>query len=73
MLKALACKMPRIMMSIVSSKFSELERQLRVKAANIEEVDNQRRFAEELPGKLAPLVAEVEATKVSYHWEGGVA
>jgi len=52
------------MLAAVGAKFADLERQLRAKAGSIEEVDAQRRLVEELPGRVAPLVAEVEATKV---------
>eukprot|EP00882_Tetradesmus_deserticola_P030997 GHRQ01035031.1.p1 GENE.GHRQ01035031.1~~GHRQ01035031.1.p1 ORF type:complete len:225 (+),score=128.54 GHRQ01035031.1:132-806(+) len=66
MLKALVARMPRSIMAAASAKFSELERQLKAKASSIEEVDQQRKFAAELPAKMASLVAEVEAAQPWY-------
>jgi hypothetical protein len=63
-LKALAASIPTTLLVATSTKFNELERQLRAKAGSLEDVDAQRRFVAELPNKMAPLVAEVEATKV---------
>lgn len=63
-LKALAARVPRSMLSAAGAKFAELERALRAKAGSIEDVDAQRRLIAELPGKIAPLVAELEAAKV---------
>lgn len=42
-LKALAATIPTNLMSTTGSKFSELERQLKVKAGSIEDVDAQRK------------------------------
>jgi hypothetical protein len=43
-LKALAARVPRDALAAVGVKFAELERQLRAKAASIEDVDTQRRW-----------------------------
>ena len=42
-LKALAASIPTNLMSTTSTKFSELERQLKAKVASIEDVDAQRK------------------------------
>jgi hypothetical protein len=42
-LKALAASVPTTLLVATSTKFSELERQLRAKAASLEDVDAQRR------------------------------
>jgi hypothetical protein len=63
-LKVLAARVPREMLTAAAAKFAELERRLRLKATSIEELDAQRRFIQELPAKMAPLAAEVEAAKV---------
>jgi hypothetical protein len=42
-LKALAATMPTNLISATSNKFSDLERQLKAKAASIEDVDAQRK------------------------------
>jgi hypothetical protein len=63
-LKAFAAREPREMLAVAAAKFAELERRLRVRAGSIEELDAQRRFIAELPGKVAPLAAVVEAAKV---------
>ncbi|WIA11828.1 hypothetical protein OEZ85_011917 [Tetradesmus obliquus] len=66
MLKALVTRVPRSMVAATSAKFSELERQLKVKASSIEEVDQQRKFIAGLPAKMASLVAEVEGAQPWY-------
>ncbi|KAF6265909.1 dynein heavy chain 2 [Scenedesmus sp. NREL 46B-D3] len=66
MLKTLVARVPRSMLAATSSKFSELERQLKAKASSIEEVDQQRNFISELPAKMASLVAEVEVAQPWY-------
>jgi hypothetical protein len=74
-LKALAVRVPRDALASAGARFADLERQLRAKAATIEEVEARRRLVEELPGKMAPLLAEVEATKVggsAFGWLYGV-
>lgn len=43
-LKALAATIPTNLMSATSSKFSDLERQLKAKAGSLEEVDAQRKY-----------------------------
>lgn len=42
-LKALAASIPTNLMNATSTKFSDLERQLKVKAASVEDVDAQRK------------------------------
>ncbi len=42
-LKALAATIPTNLMNATSNKFSDLERQLKVKAGSIEDVDAQRK------------------------------
>lgn len=37
---------------------------LRAKTNNLEEVDEQRKFIEGLPNKIAELMQDIEATKV---------
>eukprot|EP00879_Flechtneria_rotunda_P025821 GHRR01027470.1.p1 GENE.GHRR01027470.1~~GHRR01027470.1.p1 ORF type:complete len:267 (+),score=120.11 GHRR01027470.1:1103-1903(+) len=66
LLKALAARIPRVLLAAASAKFSELERQLKAPANSIEEVDAQRKFIGELPMKMAAVVAEVEAAKPWY-------
>ena len=63
-LKSLTAHMPREMLAAVGAKFADLERRLRTKACSIEEVDAQRRLVAELPAKMVPLLAEVEAAQV---------
>jgi hypothetical protein len=43
-LRALAARVPRAMLAAAGAKFAELERQLRAKAATLEDVDAQRRW-----------------------------
>lgn len=43
MLKSMMARVPRAMMASTSTKFSELERQVKAKATNIEGVDAQRK------------------------------
>jgi hypothetical protein len=63
-LKSFAARVPREMLAAVGAKFADLERRLRSKACSIEEVDAQRRLVAELPAKMVPLMAEVEAAQV---------
>jgi dynein heavy chain len=63
-LKALAARVPRKALAAVGAKFAELERELRARPADLEQVDEQRRLVEALPGKVASLMVEVEATRV---------
>ncbi|GBF98747.1 dynein heavy chain axonemal [Raphidocelis subcapitata] len=65
-LKSLTARMPREMLAAVGAKFADLERRLRTKATSIEEVDAQRRLVAELPAKMVPLLAEVEAAQPWY-------
>jgi len=46
------------------AKFKEIEKVLRIKAANLEEVDDQRKFIEALPNKIGELLGDLEGTKV---------
>ena len=52
LLKGLAARVPRRAMAAVSSKFSELNKQLLAKANSVEDVDEQRKFIESLPVKV---------------------
>eukprot|EP00775_Hariotina_reticulata_P004794 gene4794-5043_t len=65
LLKALVAKTPRSMMATASAQFSELEHKISAKPASIEELDMQRRLMAQLPDKVAPLQAEIDAAK---HW-----
>ncbi|EFJ44217.1 dynein heavy chain 2, partial [Volvox carteri f. nagariensis] len=60
LLKGLAARVPRRSMASVSSKFAEIDRALKAKANNLEDVDEQRKYIEQLPNKIADLMAEVE-------------
>ena len=64
MLKALSARVPKRMMAAVTSKFQEIERALRVKTNSIEDVDEMRKYIEQLPMKIAELYQDIEATKV---------
>ena len=55
---------PRRIVASVAAKFSEVEKRLRLKLNNIEEVADQRQFIESLPRKVAELVAETDAAQV---------
>lgn len=59
--------MPRRIVASVASKFSEVEKRLRLKPNSIEEVADQRQFIESLPRKVAELVAEMDAAQVPAH------
>ena len=56
--------MPRRIVASVAAKFGEVEKRLRMKPSNIEEVADQRQFVESLPRKVAELVAETDAAQV---------
>lgn len=64
LLKALCARVPRKMMAGVTAKFVEIERVLRNKTNNLEDVDEQRKYIEALPNKILELVQDIEATKV---------
>ena len=57
-------RVPRRIVASVAAKFSAVEKRLRLKPNNIEEVADQRQFIESLPRKVAELVAETDAAQV---------
>ena len=59
--------MPRRIVAAVAVKFGEVEKKLRMKPNNIEEVADQRQFIDALPRKVAELVAEMDAAQVCMH------
>lgn len=63
-LKEAMSRAPRRVVAAVSTKFLELDKRLRQKPSNIEEVADQRQFIESLPRKVAELVAEMDAAQV---------
>ncbi|GLI62391.1 hypothetical protein VaNZ11_005010 [Volvox africanus] len=66
LLKGLAARVPRRAMASVSSKFAEIDRALKAKANNLEDVDEQRKYIEALPNKVNDLMADVEAQRGWY-------
>ncbi|GLC56009.1 hypothetical protein PLESTB_001054700 [Pleodorina starrii] len=66
LLKGLAARVPRRAMASVSSKFAEIDRALKAKANNLEDVDEQRKYIEQLPNKINDLMGEVEAQRGWY-------
>ncbi|KXZ54227.1 hypothetical protein GPECTOR_5g319 [Gonium pectorale] len=66
LLKLLAARVPRRAMAAVSAKFAEIDRTLKLKANNLEDVDEQRKYIEALPNKIADLMADVEAQRGWY-------
>lgn len=64
LLKALCSRVPKKMMAAVSAKFQEIDKVLRVKTTCVEDVDEQRKYIESLPNKIAELMQDVETTKV---------
>ena len=56
--------MPRRIVAAVAAKFGEVEKRLRLKPGNIEEVADQRQFMDALPRKVAELIAEMDAAQV---------
>ncbi|KAG2485619.1 hypothetical protein HYH03_015682 [Edaphochlamys debaryana] len=66
LLKALAARVPRRAMAAVSSKFAEIDRALKAKVNNLEDVDEQRTYIEQLPNKIQELMADVEAQRGWY-------
>ncbi|KAG2439747.1 hypothetical protein HYH02_010624 [Chlamydomonas schloesseri] len=66
LLKSLAARVPRRAMNAVSIKFAEIDRALKAKATNLEDVDEQRRYIESLPNKVSELMADVEAQRGWY-------
>ena len=63
-LKESLSRVPRRIVASVAAKFTEVEKRLRLKPNNIEEVADQRQFIESLPRKVAELVAEADAAQV---------
>ena len=63
-LKEALSRVPRRIVAAVAAKFSEVEKRLRMKPNNIEEVADQRQFIDALPRKVAELVAEMDAAQV---------
>lgn len=55
LLKGLAARIPRALLSAASFKASELEKQLKSKPNSIEDVDAQRRYAAAFCGGIAPV------------------
>ena len=66
LLKALFARIPRKMMLGLDSKFKEIEKNLRQKPSNLEEIDDQRKYIEALPIKLNELQGDLEASKPWY-------
>ena len=48
----------------MTAKFQEIDRALRVKTKNVEDVDEMRKYIESMPNKIAELMVDVEVTKV---------
>ena len=63
-LKEALSRVPRRIVAAVAVKFGEVEKKLRMKPSNIEEVADQRQFIDALPRKVAELVAEMDAAQV---------
>lgn len=66
-LKEALSKAPRHIVATVAAKFGEVEKRLRMKPNNIEEVADQRQFIDSLPRKVAELVAEMDAAQVLFN------
>ena len=65
-LKETLSRVPRRIVASVAAKFGEIEKRLRLKPNNIEEVADQRQFIDSLPRKVAELVAEMSAAQVCF-------
>ena len=63
-LKEAMSHVPRRVIAAVSAKFVELDKKLRQKPTNIEEVADQHQFIEFLPRKVTELIAEMETAQV---------
>lgn len=63
-LKEALSRVPRRIVAAVAAKFAEVEKRLRLKPGNIEEVADQRHFIDALPRKVAELIAEMDAAQV---------
>eukprot|EP00798_Chlamydomonas_sp_ICE-L_P016862 gene16862-23130_t len=61
LLVALCSKVPKRMMQALTAKFQEIDKALRVKTGNLEEVDETRKYIDSLPNKIGELMAEIEA------------
>ena len=64
-LKEALSRVPRRIIAAVAVKFGEVEKKLRMKPSNIEEVADQRQYIDALPRKVAELVAEMDTAQVS--------
>ncbi|KAL0019092.1 hypothetical protein WJX77_000912 [Trebouxia sp. C0004] len=65
-LKEALSRVPRRIVAAVAAKFGEVEKRLRLKPSNIEEVADQRQFIDALPRKVAELIAEMDAAQGWY-------
>lgn len=65
-LKEALSRVPRRIVASVAAKSGEIEKRLRLKPNNIEEVADQRQFIDSLPRKVAELVAEMSAAQVCF-------
>ena len=63
-LKEALSRVPRRIVAAVAAKFGDIEKRLRLKLNNIEEVADQRQFVDSLPRKVAELVAEMDSAQV---------
>ncbi|KAF5829735.1 dynein heavy chain, N-terminal region 2-domain-containing protein [Dunaliella salina] len=68
LLRSLCARIPRKMMSVVSSKFSEIERVLRQKPEKLEDVHEQRKFIDGLPQAIGTLMQDIESTRPWYEY-----
>lgn len=63
-LRALAARIPRRIVESANARYKDIERTLLGRTRNVEEVEEQRKFIEALPMKIAEL--RVEVTMIIY-------
>lgn len=64
----LICKVPRATCQDLERRFLEIEKQLKAKTTNPEEVAAQREYIASLPQKLGELQAEINGSQVGSGW-----
>lgn len=63
-LKLLLSRIPKMKMEAIALKYQEIEKSLKVKCICVEEVEEQRKYINQLPEVVATIMSEIEEAQV---------